>query len=84
PNWEPSLIVCMVSSGVALSSHGELNFHTIGLLIQATAVAVPSCLAIIQSFLHGLNMVPLVSLHHYAPVGTAISALVHWGRDGQY
>jgi hypothetical protein len=35
-----AIIVFMISSGVALASHGELRFNLIGFLIQAAAVGV--------------------------------------------
>jgi len=40
PNRKLALIVFMISSGVALASHGELRFNLIGFLTQASAVAV--------------------------------------------
>ncbi|KIJ15896.1 hypothetical protein PAXINDRAFT_168873 [Paxillus involutus ATCC 200175] len=77
PNRKLALIVCMISTGVALASRGELNFDITGFLIQATAVAFEaSRLVMIQILLHGLKMDPLVSLHYYAPVCAAINLLV--------
>ena len=46
PNMRLGVIVFMISSGVALASHGELHFNLIGFLMQAAAVGVrfpPSC-----------------------------------------
>ncbi|KAI9507579.1 triose-phosphate transporter family-domain-containing protein [Russula earlei] len=40
PNRKLTTIVCMISFGVALASHGELRFNLIGFLTQAAAVAV--------------------------------------------
>lgn len=34
------MIVLMISTGVALASHGEMKFNLLGFLIQASAVAV--------------------------------------------
>jgi hypothetical protein len=34
------MIVLMISSGVALASHGELKFNLVGFLTQAAAVCV--------------------------------------------
>ena len=36
------MIVFMISTGVALASHGELRFNLIGFITQAAAVAVRS------------------------------------------
>jgi hypothetical protein len=64
----------MISSGVALASHGELRFNLIGFLTQAAAVAFEaSRLVLIQILLHNLKMDPLVSLHYYAPVCAIIN-----------
>ncbi|KAF8556073.1 TPT-domain-containing protein [Imleria badia] len=77
PNRILALIVCMISSGVALASHGELHFDLTGFLIQAGAVAFEaSRLVMIEILLHGLKMDPLVSLHYYAPVCAVINLLV--------
>ncbi|KIJ61892.1 hypothetical protein HYDPIDRAFT_95632 [Hydnomerulius pinastri MD-312] len=74
PNRKLLVIVCMISSGVALASHGELHFNLTGFLIQAAAVAFEaSRLVMIQLLLHGLKMDPLVSLHYYAPVCALIN-----------
>jgi hypothetical protein len=35
-----AIIVFMISSGIALASHGELRFNLIGFLVQAAAVGV--------------------------------------------
>ena len=40
PNRKLAVIVFMISSGVALASHGELRFNLVGFLTQAAAVAV--------------------------------------------
>ena len=40
PNKKLAVIVLMISSGVALASHGELRFNLIGFVTQAAAVAV--------------------------------------------
>ncbi|KAF9239860.1 TPT-domain-containing protein [Melanogaster broomeanus] len=77
PSRKLVMIVCMISTGVALTSHGELHFHLTGFLIQAAAVGFEaSRLVMIQILLHGLKMDPLVSLHYYAPVCAAINLLV--------
>jgi len=74
PNRKLALIVLMISSGVALASHGELRFNLIGFITQAAAVAFEaSRLVMIQILLHGLKMDPLVSLHYYAPVCAVIN-----------
>ncbi|KAG6918403.1 hypothetical protein DXG01_014806 [Tephrocybe rancida] len=74
PNRKLALIVCMISSGVALASHGELRFHLGGFLVQASAVLFEaSRLVLIQILLHNLKMDPLVSLHYYAPVCAGIN-----------
>ena len=41
-NKKLTLIVIMISSGVALASEGELKFDLLGFIIQAGAVAVRS------------------------------------------
>jgi len=77
PNRTLGLIVCMISFGVALTSHGELHFNLTGFLIQAAAVAFEaSRLVMIEILLHGLKMDPLVSLYYYAPVCAVINLLV--------
>ncbi|KAG6873683.1 hypothetical protein C0995_012617 [Termitomyces sp. Mi166 len=77
PNRRLLLIVLMISSGVALASHGELHFHLGGFLIQAAAVLFEaSRLVLIQMILHNLKMDPLVSLHYYAPVCAAINLCI--------
>ncbi|KAG7441117.1 TPT-domain-containing protein [Guyanagaster necrorhizus] len=74
PNRKLAVIVVMISSGVALASHGELRFNLLGFIIQAAAVAFEaSRLVMIQILLHGLKMDPLVSLHYYAPVCAVIN-----------
>ncbi|KAJ7598990.1 triose-phosphate transporter family-domain-containing protein [Mycena floridula] len=76
PNRKLALIVFMISSGVALASHGELKFNLLGFVIQAAAVAFEaSRLVMIQILLHGLKMDPLVSLHYYAPVCAVINLI---------
>jgi len=40
PNKKLAIIVFMISSGVALASHGEMKFNLMGFLFQASAVAV--------------------------------------------
>ncbi|KAG6836214.1 hypothetical protein H0H93_010279 [Arthromyces matolae] len=77
PNRKLLLIVCMISVGVALASHGELRFHLGGFLVQAAAVLFEaSRLVLIQTLLHNLKMDPLVSLHYYAPVCAGINLLL--------
>jgi len=77
PNRKLAVIVFMISTGVALASHGELHFNLIGFITQAAAVAFEaSRLVMIQLLLHGLKMDPLVSLHYYAPVCALINSLV--------
>jgi len=77
PNRKLAVIVFMISSGVALASHGELRFNLIGFLTQASAVAFEaSRLVMIQLLLHGLKMDPLVSLHYYAPVCALINLAI--------
>jgi len=77
PSKKLAVIVLMISTGVALASHGELHFNLIGFITQAAAVAFEaSRLVMIQILLHGLKMDPLVSLHYYAPVCALINSLV--------
>ncbi|KAG5353119.1 hypothetical protein J132_10986 [Termitomyces sp. J132] len=77
PNRKLLLIVLMISSGVALASHGELHFHLGGFLVQAAAVVFEaSRLVLIQIILHNLKMDPLVSLHYYAPVCAVINLCI--------
>ncbi|KAH9074185.1 triose-phosphate transporter family-domain-containing protein [Lactarius deliciosus] len=77
PNRKLAVIVFMISSGVALASHGELHFNLIGFLTQAAAVGFEaSRLVMIQILLHGLKMDPLVSLHYYAPVCALINLAI--------
>lgn len=74
PNKKLAIIVVMISTGVALASHGELKFNLFGFLTQAAAVAFESSrLVMIQILLHNLKMDPLVSLHYYAPVCAVIT-----------
>jgi len=74
PSKKLGFIVLMISTGVALASHGELRFDLIGFLVQAAAVAFEaSRLVMIEILLHGLKMNPLVSLHYYAPVCAVIN-----------
>ena len=40
PNRKLAVIVCMISTGVALASQGELHFNLLGFLTQSAAVAV--------------------------------------------
>ena len=40
PNKRLAMIVLMISTGVALASHGELKFNLIGFITQASAVGV--------------------------------------------
>lgn len=76
PNKKLAVIVFMISSGVALASHGELRFNLVGFFIQAAAVAFEaSRLVMIQILLHGMKMDPLVSLHFYAPVCAIINLI---------
>ncbi|KAJ7108535.1 TPT-domain-containing protein [Mycena epipterygia] len=76
PNRKLALIVFMISSGVALTSHGELRFNLIGFLIQAAAVGFEaSRLVMIETLLHGMKMDPLVSLHYYAPICAVINLI---------
>ncbi|KAF5314530.1 hypothetical protein D9611_007190 [Ephemerocybe angulata] len=75
PNKKLAIIVLMISTGVALTSQGELHFNLFGFLTQAAAVAFEaSRLVMIQILLHNLKMDPLVSLHYYAPVCALITA----------
>ncbi|KAI0828642.1 TPT-domain-containing protein [Trametes gibbosa] len=77
PSKRLAVIVFMISSGVALASHGELRFNLVGFLTQAAAVGFEaSRLVMIQILLHGLKMNPLVSLHYYAPVCALINLAV--------
>ncbi|KAG5635670.1 hypothetical protein H0H81_010446 [Sphagnurus paluster] len=77
PNKKLAVIVLMISSGVALASHGELRFHLGGFLVQAGAVVFEaSRLVLIQILLHNLKMDPLVSLHYYAPVCALINLCI--------
>ena len=77
PNRKLTFIVVMISTGVAIASHGELRFDLFGFLTQAAAVAFEaSRLVMIQILLHGLKMDPLVSLHYYAPVCAIINLIM--------
>jgi hypothetical protein len=77
PNKKLGMIVFMISTGVALASHGELRFNIFGFFTQAAAVMFEaSRLVMIQILLHGLKMDPLVSLHYYAPVCAVIKLIV--------
>ncbi|KAF9482328.1 hypothetical protein BDN70DRAFT_444682 [Pholiota conissans] len=74
PSKKLGVIVLMISTGVALASHGEMHFNLFGFLTQAAAVAFEaSRLVMIQILLHNLKMDPLVSLHYYAPVCAIIN-----------
>ncbi|KAJ2916576.1 hypothetical protein MD484_g3853, partial [Candolleomyces efflorescens] len=77
PNKKLAIIVVMISTGVALTSQGELHFNLFGFLTQAAAVGFESSrLVMIQILLHNLKMDPLVSLHYYAPVCAVITACI--------
>ncbi|KAJ7726272.1 TPT-domain-containing protein [Mycena maculata] len=77
PNRRLGLIVCMISFGVAMTSHGEMKFNLLGFIIQAAAVCFEaSRLVMIEILLHGMKMDPLVSLHYYAPVCALINLVV--------
>ena len=52
PNRKLMLIILMISCGVALASHGELQFNLFGFIIQAAAVAVCYPLSYFSSFLN--------------------------------
>jgi len=43
PNKKLAMIVLMISSGVALASHGEMKFNLFGFLVQTAAVGVRTC-----------------------------------------
>ncbi|TEB19158.1 TPT-domain-containing protein [Coprinellus micaceus] len=76
PNKKLAIIVLMISTGVALTSQGEMHFNLFGFLTQAAAVAFESSrLVMIQILLHNLKMDPLVSLHYYAPVCAVLCGL---------
>ncbi|KAF8637876.1 hypothetical protein AX17_002499 [Amanita inopinata Kibby_2008] len=76
PNKKLAFIVLMISSGVALASHGELRFNLIGFATQTAAVVFEaSRLVMIQILLHNQKMDPLVSLHYYAPVCAGINLI---------
>ena len=53
----------MISSGVALASHGELRFNLIGFLVQAAAVGV-STLLIFHPFLAFFGCANRPGLNH--------------------
>ncbi|KAF8524365.1 TPT-domain-containing protein [Hysterangium stoloniferum] len=77
PSKRLALIVLMISCGVSLASYGELEFNSIGFIIQALAVAFEaSRLVMIQMLLHNIKMDPLVSLHYYAPVCAFLNLLL--------
>ncbi|THU92830.1 TPT-domain-containing protein [Dendrothele bispora CBS 962.96] len=77
PNRKLAMIVLMISTGVALTSQGEMGFSMFGFCVQAAAVAFEaSRLVMIQILLHGLKMDPLVSLHFYAPVCAFFNLLI--------
>lgn len=64
-----TLIVLMISSGVALASYGELEFELTGFVYQVLAIAFESTrLVMVQVLLQGLKMDPLVSLYYFSPV----------------
>ena len=65
-NKKLALIVLMISTGVALTSKGELRFDLTGFVIQAAAVAVRvySILLVHDVFVNCTN--PVISFKHHA------------------
>lgn len=59
------MIVLMISSGVALASHGELKFNLIGFLTQAAAVCVSTCRMVTEfNQSNGIYIVRGIALSH--------------------
>lgn len=60
PNKKLAVIVLMISTGVALASHGELHFNLVGFITQAAAVAVsdsrPHIVAKLLKFLYSSKL----------------------------
>ncbi|KAF8966578.1 hypothetical protein BDZ97DRAFT_1756443 [Flammula alnicola] len=71
PNRKLAVIVLMISTGVALASHG--SFGSTSWLPHTICRRCSSRLVMIQILLHNLKMDPLVSLHYYAPVCAIIN-----------
>ncbi|KAM0753176.1 TPT-domain-containing protein [Meredithblackwellia eburnea MCA 4105] len=70
-------IVCLISVGVAIASYGEVEFHLVGFLVQALAIAIESTrLVLIQILLQGMGMNPLTSLYYFAPVCLAVNSII--------
>lgn len=77
PSKRLSAIICMISTGVALTTQGELHFVMMGFLIQSAAIIFEAGrLVLIQTLLHNLKMDPLVSLHYFAPACALINLAV--------
>lgn len=69
PSGTLTLIVAMISFGVAIASYGEINFQMSGFIHQVLGIAFESTrLVLVQVLLQGLKMDPLVSLYYFSPV----------------
>ena len=78
-NPEPSitvlLTVCVIVTGVAISSIGELRFVLTGFLLQSAAVAFEAYKNALQQLLLGgsANLSSMTLLYYFAPACTAIN-----------
>ncbi len=86
PNRKLAVIVCMISTGVALASQGELHFNLLGFLTQSAAVAVSlfsSFAAISRRPAQGLarSVVRRVLAHGCTP-GASVTCTTHAAAAG--
>ncbi|KAJ6140225.1 triose-phosphate transporter family-domain-containing protein [Penicillium samsonianum] len=70
--------ICVICAGVAISSYGEMNFNTFGVLIQIAGIGCEAVRLALSELLlspSGRKMDPLTALYHFAPVCMAFCAL---------
>ena len=80
-------VVCKVLGivfGVLLASAGEIQFSTVGVLLQLGGLIFESIRVVMIQVLMsdaGMKMDPIVSLYYYAPVCALINLVVAWFTD---
>jgi len=84
PNLGIFINICIIVSGVALASYGEIEFSVVGFLYQLGGLFFEAIrLIMVQKLLMGnsgdpsaYKMDPLVSLYYYAPVCAVMNLIV--------
>lgn len=69
-NWPTFLNLVLVTLGVAIASHGEINFNMIGVAYQLSGIVTESVrLVLVQILLQarGLKLNPITTLYYVAP-----------------